>query len=88
MTPDPDSPTIVYCAENAIEAGAIVTALESEGIETTTTGSYTSGFQAEAPGQVQVVVRQSQAEKARLVLHQLEEQANDLECDESDELDE
>ncbi len=75
MTSDPNSPTVVYSAENAIEAGAIATALEAEGIETTTTGSYTSGFQAEAPGTVQVVVRQSQAEKARTILDRLEREA-------------
>ena len=75
MTSDPNSPTIVYSADNAIEAGAVVTALEAEGIEATTTGSYTSGFQAEAPGQVQVVVRQSQAETARNVIERLEREA-------------
>jgi len=75
MTSDPNSPTVVYSADNAIEAGAIVTALEAEGIETTTTGSYTSGFQAEAPGPVQVVVRQSQADKARNVIERLEQEA-------------
>ena len=75
MTSDPNSPTIVYSADNAIEAGAVVTALESEGIEATTTGSYTSGFQAEAPGQVQVVVRQSQADKAHNVIDRLKQEA-------------
>lgn len=75
MTTDPNSPTIVYNAENPIEAGAVVTALEAEGIEATTTGSYTSGFQAEAPGQVQVIVRQSQADKARHILERLEQEA-------------
>ncbi|MBC8356706.1 MAG: DUF2007 domain-containing protein [Planctomycetes bacterium] len=76
MTSDPDSPTIVYSAANAIEAAAIVTALEAEGIEATTTGSFTSGFQAEAPGEVKVVVRQSQADKARRTLDQLEDEAD------------
>lgn len=85
MTTDPNSPTIVYSAENAIEAAAIATALEAEGIETTTTGSYTSGFQAEAPGTVQVVVRQSQAEKAHQVLTRLEEQAETEEAGESED---
>jgi hypothetical protein len=75
MKTDPNSPTVVFRADNAIEAGAIVTALEAEGIETTTTGTYTSGFQAEAPGQVQVVVRQSQADKARGVIERLEQEA-------------
>ncbi|MBP87692.1 MAG: hypothetical protein CMJ64_13370 [Planctomycetaceae bacterium] len=64
MTTDPDSPTVVYRAATNIEAAPIVAALEAEGIEATVTGTFTSGFQAEAPGDVQVVVRQSQAEKA------------------------
>lgn len=75
MSTDPDSPTVVFSAANAIEASAIVTALEAEGIETTTTGTFTSGFQAEAPGEVRVVVRQSQAEKARKTLERLEAEA-------------
>jgi hypothetical protein len=85
MTTDPDSPTIVYEAENAIEAGAIVTSLEAEGIETTTTGLYTSGFQAEAPGPVRVVVRQSQADKARHILEELKREAAFHQEDEDEE---
>ena len=85
MTTDPNSPTVVYSADNAIEAAAIVTALEAEGIKTTTTGSYTSGFQAEAPGPVQVVVRQSQAEQAYAVLDRLEEEADAIATDDNDE---
>ncbi len=85
MTTDPNSPTVVYSADNAIEAAAIVTALEAEGIKTTTTGSYTSGFQAEAPGPVQVVVRQSQVEQAYAVLDRLEEEADAIATDDNDE---
>ncbi|MCA9142979.1 MAG: DUF2007 domain-containing protein [Planctomycetaceae bacterium] len=86
MTSDPNSPTVVYSAVNPIEAAAVATALEAEGIETTTTGSYTSGFQAEAPGEIQVVVRQSQAEKARAILERLEEEA-EMENDDASEVD-
>jgi hypothetical protein len=64
MTKDPDSPTVVYRAATSVEAASVVTALEAAGIEATVTGTFTSGFQAEAPGDVQVVVRYSQAEKA------------------------
>ena len=85
MTTDPNSPTVVYSADNAIEAAAIVTALEAEGIKTTTTGSYTSGFQAEAPGPVQVVVRQSQVEQAYAVLDRLEEEADAIATDDNDD---
>jgi hypothetical protein len=88
MITDPNSPTVVYSADNAIEAAAIVTALEAEGITTTTTGSYTSGFQAEAPGPVQVVVRQSQAEKALAILERLEDEAEASEEESDDEEDE
>jgi len=88
MTTDPNSPTVVYSADNAIEAAAIVTALEAEGIETTTTGSYTSDFQAEAPGTVQVVVRQSQAEKALAILERLEDEADESDENSGDEEDE
>lgn len=72
MTSDPNSPTVVYRANTSIEASAIVTALEAEGIETTTTGDFTANFQAEAPGTVDVVVRQSQADKARAIINLLE----------------
>ena len=72
MTTDPDSPTVVFRAANSVEAASVVTALEAEGIEARATGTFTSSFQAEAPGQVEVVVRQSQAEKARDVLAKLE----------------
>ncbi len=91
MTSDPNSPTVVYSAVNPIEAAAVATALEAEGIETTTTGSYTGGFQAEAPGEIQVVVRQSQAEKALAILERLEGEAemdnadaNEDECDDEE----
>jgi|CXWL01.1.fsa_nt_gi hypothetical protein len=87
MTSDPNSPTVVYSADNAIEAGAITTALEAEGIKATTTGSYTSGFQAEAPGPVRVVVRQSQAAQALHILEQLKREAklHQEEVEEDDE---
>ena len=75
MSSDPDSPTVVFRAATSIEAAAVVTALEAEGIEATTTGNFTASFQAEAPGSVQVVVRQSQADKARTILQRLESEA-------------
>ena len=72
MTHDPDSPTVVYRAATSVEAASVVTALEAAGIEATLTGTFTSGFQTEAPGDVQVVVRYSQAEKARDLIEKWE----------------
>lgn len=74
MTSDPNSPTVVHRAATAVEAASIVTALEGAGIEAQATGTFTSSFQAEAPGQVEVVVRQSDAEKAQEVLAELEKE--------------
>lgn len=72
MTADPNSPTVVYRAANSMEASSVVSALESEGIEARATGTFTSSFQAEAPGDVEVVVRQSEAEQARAILDKLD----------------
>ena len=55
-----------------MEASSVVSALESEGIEARATGTFTSSFQAEAPGDVEVVVRQSEAEQARAILDKLD----------------
>ena len=71
MGSDPDQPVTVATAENEIAAGVIVSALEAAGIEARMVGEYTSGFRAEAPGQVAVIVRQADAEKAHAVLDDL-----------------
>lgn len=72
MPQDPDSPTVVYRAATSIEAASVVAALEAEGIKATVTGTFTAGFQAEAPGDVQVVVRHSEAEQARVLIEKWE----------------
>ena len=46
-------------------------------IQGTTTGSFTTGFQAEAPGDVTVVVRQSDLPRAQEVLAELENMKKD-----------
>jgi hypothetical protein len=55
-----------------LEAAAVVAALTEQDIHATTTGSFTAGFQAEAPGQVSVVVKSSDLEAARQVLDKFE----------------
>jgi len=72
---DPNSPTVVFRAPTAIAAGAVITALDAEGIQARMTGNFTSAFQAEAPGMVEVVVRSSEAARARAVLERLQQQA-------------
>jgi hypothetical protein len=54
-----------------VEAAAIVTALDAHGVRATVTGSFTAGFRAEAPGMVNVLVRQEDLARARQVLSDL-----------------
>ncbi len=68
MTSDPDSPVTIATAENEIEAGIIVSVLESEGIQARMVGEYTSGFRTETPGAVKVLVRRKEAEQAVAIL--------------------
>jgi hypothetical protein len=50
------------------EAEMIVAALNEIGIHATSTGEFVSNFKAEAPGNVQVLVRQSDLEQASKIL--------------------
>lgn len=53
------------------QAMIIVGALKEEGINCTATGGYTSGFKAEAPGWVQVMVSEADLPVARNTLQRL-----------------
>jgi hypothetical protein len=59
MSDDPNSPCELLSVANEIEAGDLVTALAAYNIEASTVGGFTSGFKAEAPGTVQILVRRS-----------------------------
>jgi len=73
MNVDPESPRAVRTVPSELEAAAIIAALTNHGIEALTTGEYTSGFRAEAPGWVKVVVKYRDLEQADHILAQLEE---------------
>ena len=70
-----DSTNLVTIIEvrDEFHATALVAGLEDNGIKSTMTGVYSSGFKAEAPGMVKVVVRLSDLEKAKKVLDYLEQ---------------
>ena len=68
MTEDPNTPVVAISVPNDIEAAAIVAALGRNGIEAMATGEFTAGFRAEAPGAVQVMVKQADLEQARSLL--------------------
>jgi hypothetical protein len=74
---DPGRPISLADVDSEIEAGAIVSALEAAGIEARIVGDFTSGFRAEAPGQVSVVVREADAERASSILAELHAENED-----------
>lgn len=83
MTVDPNNPEILTSVTSDIEAAAIVAALASQGIEASTTGSFTAGFRAEAPGDIHVIVRQQDLVRALQIFNHLKE-ADDLDWSQVD----
>lgn len=78
MTADPNNPEVLASVPSDIEAAAMVTALSGRGIHASTTGSYTAGFRAEAPGSVHVIVRRQDLDRARCILVELNEDRCDV----------
>ena len=70
MVADSMNPEVLVSLNNEMEAWAIVSALHAHGIRAETTGNYTAGFQAEAPGTVSVVVGRADIARARQVLQE------------------
>ncbi|QDU34246.1 hypothetical protein KS4_23110 [Poriferisphaera corsica] len=56
---------ILVQMETEIEAAMLVDALKDKGIEAMASGAIASGFRAEAPGYVNVLVHQSDVERAK-----------------------
>lgn len=67
-TSDPNEPVTVGEFASELEASFIVSALDVAGVPAWITGQLTAGFRAEAPGRVRVLVRSSDAERAREAL--------------------
>ncbi len=65
---DPTSPTIVATRPDALQAGALISKLQENGITAVATGSHTSGFQVEIAADVKIVVPKRDAAKAREIL--------------------
>ena len=74
MTLDPNDPEKLLSVPNEIEAAAIVNALADYDIEAFAAGGYTAGFRAEAPGNVTVLVKHADLERAKQALAEIREQ--------------
>lgn len=77
MSTDPQRPAVLLAVATDVEAAAIVTALTAHGIRAMAVGGYTAGFRAEAPAQVQIVVRQAELEPARSLLAEIQRLDNE-----------
>ena len=77
MITDPNNPEVLVSVPSEVEAAAIVTALAARGVQASMTGGYTAGFRAEAPGEVNVIVRRADLVQAKRTLAEIkEDQAN------------
>ena len=77
MTTDPNNPETLTSVHSDVEAAAIVNMLAAHGFEASTTGGYTAGFRAEAPGDVHVIVRHKDLEPARELLAKFQQDHKD-----------
>ena len=84
MADDPTTPVALTSAANDMEAAAIVAALCNEGIEANMTGEFTAGFRAEAPGNVQVMVKQCDLTRAQEFLCRFEEKGSPIDWSQVD----
>jgi hypothetical protein len=84
MAGDPDSPKVLVSVRNEIEAVGIVTALAARGISASTTGGFTAGFRAEAPGYIQVIVKEADLDQARQALAEIRKEREEIDWSQID----
>ena len=73
----PQSPCPIASFRSELQAEAAAGALQAEGIRTVTIGGFTSGFRAEAPGEVQVVVAEQDVARAMEILKEFDNGTDD-----------
>ncbi len=80
MPKDPQRPEVLLAVATDVEAAVIVTALTAHGIRAMAVGGQLAGFRAEAPAQVQIVVRHADLESARAILAEIQRLDNDADA--------
>ncbi len=80
----PEELAILIRVPSEIEAAPLVAALELENIQATMTGGFTAGFIAEAPGDVQIKVFESDLARAKLTLEKFQTENNRIDWSQID----
>lgn len=78
MAPDPKRPDVLLSVASEVEATAVATALADYDVQAMTLGGYVSGFKAEAPGNVAVVVKRVDFDRAQRALAEIRRQQAEL----------
>jgi hypothetical protein len=84
MSDQSSSPCVLTSAANEIEAAGVAAALAQYGIEAQVIGGFTAGFKAEAPGSVQILVRQSDLDEAKRALAEIQQDEGDVDWSQVD----
>jgi hypothetical protein len=74
MANDPNGVAVLTTGPSEVQATLIIAALRQRGIPAWIIGEWTSGFRAEAPGGVWILVRQADFERAQVVLRTVKAQ--------------
>ena len=68
MTNESDDLVVLQSVPSEAQANLIAAALERAGIQAAIEGALTAAFRAEAPGEVKIIVRKNDLEKAKKAL--------------------
>lgn len=75
MSDDLNRTAVVTTVLTEAQGAMIVAALDAQGVHAQMAGALTSGFRAEAPGGVQIIVRHEDLEQAQSVLQAIEKES-------------
>lgn len=80
----PEHVVVAATAENELEAGVMVAALEEAGIKATMSGAATADFRVGIPSGVQVLVAQEDLARAQEVIREGEDDEEDVDWSQVD----
>ena len=80
----PEHVVVAASAENELEAGVILAALEEAGIKATMSGAATADFRVAVPGEVQILVAQEDLARAQEVIQEGQDDEEDVDWSQID----